>query len=162
MDSLQTKHHHGQAMIFTFKAKHIGMIITSSISFFGLDGKAFFKMGPNHSGRIKQFQTIWVILRDSLCNNALFALLDGKGICFFLYLFSPWPIRYLKSWRSLCKQFMCFMGKKGLHGNIVFAMLGLWYSYLGLSFFFNIWREGFKQWYVCNFSNFSMVHVWYM
>ena len=81
---LATKHHHGRLWsspsrwkksnaTIKKQAKHIWMIITSSISFFGLDGKVFFWMGPNnHLGRIKQFQTIWVILRDSLCNNALF------------------------------------------------------------------------------------------
>lgn len=70
---------------------------------------------------------------------------DGKGICFLFFFavsFLAMTDPLLKILVILCVgQTTVLYGQKGLHGNIVFAMLGLWYSYLGLSFFLHLEGE---------------------
>lgn len=57
-------------------------------------------------------------------------------ILFLLVSFLAMTDPLLKILVILCVgQTTVLYGQKGLDGNIVFAMLGLWYSYLGLSFF---------------------------
>ena len=71
---------------------------------------------------------------------------DGKRICFFILFFLVSFLAMtdplLKNLMILCVgQTTVLCGQKGLDGNIVFAMLGLWYSYLGLSFFLHLEGE---------------------
>lgn len=87
---------------------------------------------------------------------------DGKGICFYSFfvgIFSGHDRSVTENPGDfVCRANYCALWAKRTRWQHCLCHAGAMVFVPWAEFFLNIWRESFKQWYVCNFSSCSMVH----